>query len=333
MRLVKAVLAGTFALVLGAAAANAEPVKIRMSWVAPVANWASIILEKKDLAKHMGKSYELESVRFAGTPPMVTAIANNELEVSNLAYSTLAIAIKNAGLDDLRVIASEFRDGTPGYYSQEYFVLKDGPIKDVKDVKGKVVATNAVGSAVDVATRAMLRKFGLEDKRDYTVVETPFPTMRAMLAEKKVDLVPGVLPFSLDPELRKISTVLFDQRQAIGTTEMLVWCARKSFIDKNRAALVDFFEDMLTITRWYLDPKNHDEVMQIAAKITKQPPERFGWVFTNKDNYRDPNLLPDLVALQKNLDMTKDLGFIKESIDVKKYTDLSMVEEAAKRLK
>ena len=31
---------------------QAEPVKIRMSWVAPVANWASIILEKKDLLKH-----------------------------------------------------------------------------------------------------------------------------------------------------------------------------------------------------------------------------------------------------------------------------------------
>ena len=31
-----------------------------MSWVAPVSNWASIVLEKKDLAKHLGKSYTLE---------------------------------------------------------------------------------------------------------------------------------------------------------------------------------------------------------------------------------------------------------------------------------
>ena len=49
--------------------------------------------------------------------------------------------------------------------------------------------------------RAMLRKNGLEDKRDYTVLETPFPTMRAMLAEKKADLVTSVRPFSLSPEL------------------------------------------------------------------------------------------------------------------------------------
>ena len=62
MRLMKLALAGVCALGLfGAGTANsAEPVKIRMAWVAPVANWASIILEKKDLAKHMGKSYTLE---------------------------------------------------------------------------------------------------------------------------------------------------------------------------------------------------------------------------------------------------------------------------------
>ena len=92
-----------------------------MSWVAPVANWASIVLEKKDLAKHMGKSYTLEPVRYQGTPQMITAIANNELEVSNLAYSSLAIAIENAGLDDIRVIADEFQDGVPGYFSQQYY--------------------------------------------------------------------------------------------------------------------------------------------------------------------------------------------------------------------
>ena len=167
-------------------------------------------------------------------------------------------------------------------------MLADGPVKSVKDLKGKVIATNAAGSAVDVATRAMLRKAGLEDKRDYTVLETPFPTMRAMLAEKKVDMIPGVLPFSLDPELRKIARPVFTQREAIGETEMIVWAARKPFLDKNRAAMVDFMEDALRIVRWYLDPANQMAVTEIAAKITKQPAERFSWLFTGKDYYRDP---------------------------------------------
>jgi len=325
---------GAAAALIGARTArSAEPVKIRLAWVAPVTNWASIMPEKKDLAQHLGKSYTFEAVRFAGTPPMVTALANGELEIANLAYSTLAIAVENAGMDDIRIIADEFRDGVEGYYSQEYMVLSDGPIKKVEDLKGKVVATNAVGSAVDVAMRAMLRKFGLEDKRDYTVVEAAFPTMRAMLAEKKVDMIPAVVPFSYDPELRKVARTLFIQRDAVGVTDMIVWTARKPFLDKNRAAMVDFMEDTLRITRWFTDPKNHQEAMEIAGRVTKQPAARYDWLFTKRDAYHDPNMLPDLAALQRNVDMTHDLGFVRSKLGVQKHADLGIVEEAAKRLK
>jgi sulfonate transport system substrate-binding protein len=332
MRVATFALAGICAITF-ACTANAEPIKIRNSWVAPVTNWASILLEKKDLAKHMGQSYVMEPVRFAGTPPMITALANNELEISNLAYSTLGIAIENAGLSDLRIVADEFQDGVAGYYSQEYMVLKDSPIQKVEDLKGRVVATNAAGSAVDVAMKAMLHKHGLEPNRDYTVIEAPFPAMKAMLAEHKVDIIPAVVPFSYDPELRNMARDLFVQKDAIGITDMIVWTARKPFIDKNRAALVDFFEDTLVITRWYLDPKNHAEAMDIAGRVTKRPPQAFDWLFTNRDCYHDPDMLPNLAALQKNVDLTQELGFVKGKVDVKANSDLSMIQEAAKRLK
>jgi ABC-type nitrate/sulfonate/bicarbonate transport system substrate-binding protein len=334
MRYFKLALLCLCAALIGTSAARAQqPVKIRVAWVAPLANWGSILLEKKDLARHAGKSYVMEPVRYAGTPLIITALANQQLEIGSLAYSTLALAVQNAGMDDLRIIADEFQDGVEGYYSQEYMVLKDGPIRKVEDLKGKIVATNAMGSAVDVAMRAMLRKHGLEDKRDYTVVEAPFPTMRAMLAEKKVDIIPGVLPFSLDPELRRIAQPLFVQREAIGVTDMILWVARKPFLDKNRAAMVDFMEDTLRAVRWYLDPANHKEATEIAARVTKQPAAQFDWLFTKQDEYHDANMAPNLAALQSNVDLTRDLGFVRTSIEVKKFADLSIVEEAAKRLK
>lgn len=333
MRFLKLALAGVCALGLAGTANSAEPVKIRMSWVAPVSNWASIVLEKKDLAKHLGKSYTIESTRYQGTPQMITAIANNELEVSNLAYSSLAIAIENAGLQDIRVIADEFQDGVPGHYSTQFYVRKDSGINKIEDIKGKVVGTNGGGSAVDVALRAALKKHGLVEKRDYTMLEGPLPAMPAMLLEKKADLIPAVLPFSFNPKLKEEGKVLFEQREALGVTQMIVWTARKSFIDKNRAAMVDFMEDMLRITRWYQDPKNHDEVAKIASNLTKVPPERFGWLFTKQDTFRDPNLIPNVDALQRNVDVTHDLGFVKKKIDIKNYVDLSLVQEAAKRPK
>jgi NitT/TauT family transport system substrate-binding protein len=168
----------------GAARAS-DPVTIRVSWIAPVTNWASLLLEKKDLARHLRRSYLFEPVRFVGTPQMVTALANGELEIANLAFSTLPIAIENAGLEDLRVIADELQDGVDDYYSQEYMVLADGPVKKIEDLKGKVVATVAAGAAVDVAIKTMLRKHGLVDRRDYTLVEAPLPTMAPCWPSRK----------------------------------------------------------------------------------------------------------------------------------------------------
>ena len=182
--------------------------------------------------------------------------------------------------------------------------------------------------------RALLTKSGVDAKSDVTIIESSFPNMKAMLLEKKVDLVPAVLPFSEDPALRSAARTIALQRDAIGPNALGIWVARKAFLDKNRAAMVDFMEDYLRLTRWYIDPKNHDEAVQIAAAFAKRPPEVFaGWLFTNKDYYRDPNGLPDIPALQSNIDVQRDLGFIKEPIDVKKYVDLSIVKEAAARVK
>jgi sulfonate transport system substrate-binding protein len=327
-------LAAALLLLASARAPAAEPVKIRIGWIVAVANWPSILMEKPGLARHAGKSYVLEPVRFQGTPTEITALANGELEIADLAFSSFALAVENAGMDDLRIIADEFQDGAPGYYTDEFFVLKDGPIRAVKDLKGKVLATNAAGSAVDIVMRAMLRRNGLDEKKDVTFVEAAFPNMRAMLAESKVALIPGVVPFSLDPQLRAIARPLFTQKEAVGRTQMLVWTARAGFLEKHRAAVLDFLEDALRAVRFYLDPRNHDEVVQIAARVSKQPPDRFQeWLFTKKDYYRDPGLVPDLEALQANIDLARDLGLLKASLDVKKHADLSLVREAAARLR
>ena len=144
-------------------------------------------------------------------------------------------------------------------------------MQKVEDLKGKVVSSNAAGSAVDIAMRAMLKKHGLEDKRDYTHIEAPLPAMKAMLLDKKTDLIPSVVPFQFDPELKSKGRVLFTQRDVFGVTQMIVWTARKSFIDKNRAAMVDFMEDTLRVVRWYLDPANHDAAVGDRLQATRIP--------------------------------------------------------------
>ncbi len=179
----------------------------------------------------------------------------------------------------------------------------------------------------------MLAKHNLKDKRDLTMIEVRFPDMKAMLKEGKVDLITAVNPFGFDPELMAFSRTLFTQQEAVGRTQMIVVVARAGFIEKHRAAMVDFLADYIAAQRYLSDLAHHDATVQLISDVTKQKPELFAdWVFTAKDYFRDPAALPNLEALQANVDLAKNLGFVRAPLDVAKYTDLSLAKEAAEKL-
>ena len=106
--------AGSAGLALAAGSrrslAQAEPLKIRVGWVVIPASTAPLVLEKKDVLVHYGKSYVLETTRFEGTPPVITALAGGQVDIGPLAFSSFGLAIENAHLDDLRVICDEDGD-------------------------------------------------------------------------------------------------------------------------------------------------------------------------------------------------------------------------------
>ena len=313
--------------------ARAEPVKIRIGWIVPVTDIVSIIFAKKGIATENGGSYVLEPVHFQGSSQEITALASGDLQIGLLGFSSFPLAVENAGMKDLRIIADEMQDGAHGYYSNEFLVRADSPIHSVKDLKGKVVATNAIGSGLDVAMEAMLAKEGLGGKNAVTVIEAPIPTMKSMLLERKVELIPGVPPFSYQPQLAEHARTLFTEKDAMGTSELAFLVARKPFLSRDHRAVVDFLADYLRAVRWYTNPAHHAEAVAIAAKFSKLPPAVFkDWLFTKRDDYRGPDGLPDLAALQSNVDLQQKLGFIKRTMNVRAYADLGLIKEAAKRL-
>jgi NitT/TauT family transport system substrate-binding protein len=308
-----------------------EPLKIRLGWVSPT-DFGPILFPKDGIAQHLGKSYTLVLTRFTGTPGVITAIATGDLDIGVFSYSSLGLAVQNAHMDDVRIIMDVEQDGVPGHYSSEFMVKKDSPIHSVADLKGKVLAAPGPGSANDMAIRVMLAKQGLVDKRDYTMIEVAFPNMKAMLADGKADLISAGSPArSFDPALRAIARTLFTERDAMGVTQLVMWGARQGFLAKNRPAIVDFLGDVLRSRHFYFDPANHAEAVKIVADFTHEAPENMSaWLFTDRDHFRDPNGVPNLAAVQANIDQMAKMGFLKGSIDVAKYADLSIVRDAAK---
>jgi sulfonate transport system substrate-binding protein len=146
----------------------------------------------------------------------------------------LALAIINAHLDE-RVVADVVTDGHPGYFSENFVVLADGPVHTVEDIKGRRVATNAIGSASDTAMRTMFRKHGVKDA-EFTTVEANFAKMPAMLESGNVDLI-GTLP-QFAETLRRSGKyrVLFTARDAVGPTQAVIWAMQADVIAARRPA-------------------------------------------------------------------------------------------------
>jgi NitT/TauT family transport system substrate-binding protein len=200
-------------------------------------------------------------------------------------------------------------------------------------MKGKRVGTNAIGSASDTAIRAMLLKHGMRDKRDYTVVEAAFPNIPAMLESGKIDLGTVLQPTSDQLIATGKYRPLFRAKDAIGPSQLVFLTARADFLDKNRAALKDFFEDYVRAFRWFEDPANKKQAVAIVAKFMNQDPAKLDYIFTKRDYYRDPFMVPNVKTIQSSIDVAQNVGLIKKGIKVAPdHVDLSFVQEAKRRI-
>jgi sulfonate transport system substrate-binding protein len=328
-------LAGAALLVLLALSGGAQAADtLKVGWIAVPPSLAPILSTKPDLATNLDKTYSIDLVRFVGSSAMITALATGDIDIGELAYASFGLAVQNGHMTSLRIIADLTEDGVEGWLSNGFFVLNDGPIKTIEDLKGKTVATNTIGSGTDIGIRTMLRRHGLEAKRDYTIIESDYNHMIPLLTEHKADMITTSSTVAYDPTLAQVGRVLFHMKDSMGVTQSLVRVSLADTIAKKRAAMVDYFQDEIRVLRWFLDPAHHEDVVTIVATFNKQSPALLdGWLYTHKDGYRDPNLHPNLAAMQSNLKIQKEAGFLDIDLDVKKFADLSMVDEAAARIK
>jgi len=84
--------------------------------------------------------------------------------------------------------------------------------------------------------------------------------------------------------------------------------------------------------RWFYDPANHKEAVEVIARLLKRPPAMLeDWLFTKRTFTAFSTASLILRSFRKVSKKVKELGFIKETVDVSKYADLSFIEEATRR--
>jgi len=333
----KAVTAALLAMaVAGVAPADAKPWTIKIGFAPPPGHMQPIIekLEKvhPELFHHLGKTYVDQGIHFRGSTPQIQALAIGDLQIAAFGPEALALSVNNAHLDT-RMVADVFQDGVPGYRSLTYVVRADSPIKTVEELKGKRIATNAIGSAADTAMRAMLETVGLHDRRDYVVVQAAFQSMPALLREGKVDCAPILQPMLVQMEKTGKFRALFKGRDVMGATETVFLAGYGKFLDGNQAAMMDFMEDYVRSRQWFMNPQNRTAAIGIIADFMKVSPSLLSYLFTRHDYYRAPDGQPNIPGVQRPIDLAVKLGVLKRDVQIApKYVDLRFVDEADKRI-
>lgn len=329
------------ALVPSLAAAQ-DPVTIRIGWNQAPGHMASLayVPELQPDGEHavlqnFGKTYIAEPIRFQGSTHQITALATDEVDIAALSSAAFAQAVNNAGLD-IKVVADVLQESCDeGTFTEGYYVRADSGIDTAADLKGKRLGTNALGSASDMAIRAMLRNADIADS-EVTSVEMPFGQMGSFIKEDKVDMV-TLLPAFLsgihdNPEYK----ILFTMCDALGPTQTVMLVAKTDFIEANRDAMVDMMADHMRATRWYYDEANRDAALKLVANVTGAPADSFGdWIFTiEKDQFRHPDLKPTVEGLKNAIDKSVEYGILDKGLDkpIEEYVDLSIVEDAKKQV-
>src|ERR1700730_13140708 len=196
-----AMAAGGVAAVSWPSLVRSAPVNIRYSTgggIGPNEMETLIWLDylKANVLKNYGKAYTLDMAFTRGSPEAAQLPAAGQADIATLSSPAFATVIaKNVVPDGIGIIADIYQDGHPGYATNTFFVMKDSPIRSVADLKGKKVAINAFGSAVDLVLRVALKKAGLDPRRDVQIVEVTFANIAPAIREKRVDCGVLVIPF------------------------------------------------------------------------------------------------------------------------------------------
>jgi len=219
------------------------------------------------------------------------------------------------GLDGVGI--ASWNNGSP------YSLASRLKIKDLKELKGKKIASSGVGGRADAFVRFMLAKVGLDPKTDAQIM--------GLSGGSSVRLA-AVLSGNLDATL--ISSLQGRYAEKLGLTVITVpleymWginLTRRSFMAKNRELVKNYLRGLADSVRLMMaDKATTLAVMSQVLKIDDQDSLEYSYRIMREDSR--PDLFPteeSIVNVLKTMSY-EDPAFL--TIPPFKFFDLSLIQE------
>ena len=317
-----AILASACAAVLLCAGVSAQD-KVKMRIGTHISISAHLFMQKKpEVLKNLGKTYEVEWIRFAGSGDATPALVAGKLDGCLATPFPMANAIFQSRVP-VTIVHQLLSFGFDGHYDDAAVVRADSGISKFADLKGKIFGVNAIGGTVEQGVRILARKNGMNPDRDLTIVEGRPPFLPQMVRENKVQAATLFQPFFEGAMAKGDLKVLFTVSDIYGgPTDYVFMVFDDKFLKANSRAVRDYVEDYLRAVNWSLD--NRAEAVSIYAEQWKLPvPVADSYLLTKKDYLVRRNGRVAAKDIQPIVDALAANGFIGQAFDVSKHMDLS----------
>lgn len=297
----------------------AQPVKIRMGWGIP-AEEIKYAMQRygSQVAPLMGKWYTIEWFQFAGTALGVQGLAAGTLDCATVGSLSAPNGIEQGAPI---VITGEFIEERTPFFSTTWMVRSNSGINALSDVRGKTVATSAIGGSTDYIQDFYIKqKAGLNVGADYRKVELPFAQQQEALLSGRIDM--GLFPQPFYGRILATGQAkpMFRLVDAQNPFVQLLNGCRRSFIEQYPREMKAFVLDWIRVGNWIRNPANRDKVIEASAAATRLPRDVLEtYLITQQDYYRPPFGAVNVKALQSNWDFFLRMGGIKKKLQVTDY--------------
>ena len=192
-------------------------------------------------------------------------------------------------------------------------------IRSLKDLRGKRIAVNDIGSSYNYMLRDQLKQLGMDSRKDVTVVPIPFGQMAGALVQKQVDVMIGIADAVFQARQRMPVSIIGTHTSLEGLDISLTSAVGvgNEFLKKDPDAVVRFLRALLQAREW-MDKavaSNNPELLDLVTRAMKYTPERAKTFWETRGGYYGNDL-----AFVNTLDIPERL--IKRQVEILKSAEL-----------
>lgn len=260
---------------------------------------------------------------FQGFPEIKEALISNRIQAAFI-VAPLAIALKSQGVP-IKVVYLGHR------YGSAVVVHKDGPIKTVADLRGKVIAIPSRFSDERLIVFRAIKAFGIKPN-EIKMVEMAPPDVAGALAAKSIDAFSMGEPFPSQAEMAGFGRVLFQARDYWPDYMSCVLVVRQDMIDQRPEAVQTLVDGIARSGLWLEKGKPYRENAAdfVGRFYYNQNPALLRWALTKP---LDRVMYSPLAPRKKDFDMVRDLmietGVLNKRIDFEEYVDIRFADHAS----